>query len=290
MEMIRRLVSRLRAYWTLTKSLQTGLLLVTGLTGYMSARCPVTTWQTLLAVAGSLFLAVGGSTVLNMVYDRDIDTIMRRTCQRPLPTGRVAVWEALWLGLVLVGVGVGWAFVLSPIYGLVVFAGVGFDVLIYTIWLKRRTPYAIIIGGLAGGMPILAGRTLATGMIDPIGLLLSLSVLLWIPTHIMTFSIKYADDYRRAGVPTFPSVYGVHVTRLIITLSSLGAALAVMIAAIGLGVAWGYLRLLIILSIGLLGLSILSLKRPSDRLNFGLFKYASLYMLSSMLLIAIASL
>jgi len=288
--MIRRLVSRLRAYWTLTKSLQTGLLLVTGLTGYMSARCPVTTWQTLLAVAGSLFLAVGGSTVLNMVYDRDIDTIMRRTCQRPLPTGRVAVWEALWLGLVLVGVGVGWAFVLSPIYGLVVFAGVGFDVLIYTIWLKRRTPYAIIIGGLAGGMPILAGRTLATGMIDPIGLLLSLSVLLWIPTHIMTFSIKYADDYRRAGVPTFPSVYGVHVTRLIITLSSLGAALAVMIAAIGLGVAWGYLRLLIILSIGLLGLSILSLKRPSDRLNFGLFKYASLYMLSSMLLIAIASL
>jgi heme O synthase-like polyprenyltransferase len=111
-------------------------------------------------------------------------------------------------------------------------------------------------------------------------------VLLWIPTHIMTFNIKYADDYARAGVPTFPSVYGVKATRLIITLSSVGAAIAVTFAAIGIGMSWGYLRLLVVLGAGLFALAAASMWRPSERLNHGLFKYASVYMLGSMLLLA----
>ena len=277
---------KLRAYWTLIKSLQTGLLLITGLAGYMSARCPVTAWETLLAVTGSLFLAISGSTVLNMVYDRDIDAKMKRACMRPLPSGRVSVREALLLGIVLSHAGIAWAFSLSPIYGAVVTAGLFFDVVVYTIWLKRRTPYSIIIGGLAGGMPVLAGRALAVGGIDPIGILLALAVLFWIPTHIMTFNLKYAEDYARGGVPTFPSAYGVNTTRLIITLSSVGAAIAIVIAALGVGMTWGYLRLLFVLSAGLLTLAVASMVRPSERLNLGLFKYASIYMLGSMALLA----
>ncbi|MDO9066504.1 MAG: UbiA family prenyltransferase, partial [Chloroflexota bacterium] len=101
--------SKLRSFWAMTKSLQTGLLLVTGLAGYMSARCPVIAWQTLLAVTGSLFLAISGSTVLNMVHDRDIDLRMSRTCQRPLPAGLVSVREATWLGVLLALGGVAWA-------------------------------------------------------------------------------------------------------------------------------------------------------------------------------------
>ncbi len=278
---------KLRAYWTLIKSLQTGLLLITGLAAYMSARCPVTTWETLLAVTATLFLSISGSTVLNMVYDRDIDAKMKRACMRPLPSGKVSAREALLLGFLLSHAGIAWAFSLSPIYGAVVAAGLFFDVVVYTIWLKRRTPYSIILGGLAGGMPALAGRTLAVGAIDPLGVLLALAVLLWIPTHIMTFNIKYADDYARAGVPTFPSAYGVRATRLIITLSSVGAASAVMLAAIGIGMSWGYLRLLIVLSGGLFALAAVSMWRPSERLNHGLFKYASVYMLGSMLLLAV---
>ncbi len=280
------LIKRLRAYWSLIKSLQTGLLLITGLAGYMSARCPVTTWETLLAVTVSLFLAISGSTVLNMVYDRDIDAKMKRACLRPLPSGRVSVREGMLLGLGLASAGIGLAFVTSPIYGAIVFAGLFFDVVVYTVWLKRRTPYSIIIGGLAGGMPALAGRSLAVGGIDPIGLLLALAVLFWIPTHIMTFNLRYADDYACAGVPTFPSVYGIHKTRLIITLSSVTAAIAIVIAALGVGMAWGYLRLLFVLSAGLLALAVASMVRPSERLNFGLFKYASVYMLGSMALLA----
>ncbi|MCI0478797.1 MAG: heme o synthase [Anaerolineales bacterium] len=278
--------TKLRAYWTLIKSLQTGLLLITGLAAYLSARCPVASWETLLAVVGSLFLAISGSTVLNMVYDRDIDAKMQRACHRPLPSGRVAVREALILGLTLSIAGVSWALWLSPLYGAVVFAGLFCDVVVYTIWLKRRTPYSIILGGLSGGMPALAGRALAVNEIDAIGLLLALAVLLWIPTHIMTYNIKYADDYRRAGVPTFPSAYGIQATRAIITLSSIGAAIAVTLAALNIGMSWGYLRLLGVLSGGLLVLAIASMWRPSERLNFGLFKYASVYMLSSMLLLA----
>jgi protoheme IX farnesyltransferase len=281
---------RLRAYWTLIKSLQTGLLVVTGLAGYMSSRCPVTTWQTLIAVIGSLFLAISGSTVLNMVYDRDIDQKMKRTCQRPLPAGLVTVREALLLGTGLSVVGLGWAAALSPLYGVVVFAGTFFDVAVYTVWLKRRTSWSIIWGGIAGGMPILAGRALGTGQIDGIGLLLALAVLLWIPTHIMTFSIRHREDYSRAGVPTFPSAYGVPVTRTIIALSSVGAAVAISIAAIGLGTNGGYLRLLGVLTAGLLGLAMTSMVRPSERAYFGLFKYASVYMLSSMLLVAVGAL
>ena len=278
---------KLRAYWTLIKSLQTGLLLITGLAAYMSARCPVTTWETLLAVTATLFLAISGSTVLNMVYDRDIDGKMKRACMRPLPSGKVSVREATLLGLALAIAGVGGAYWMSPLYGVVVLAGVFFDVVVYTIWLKRRTPYSIIIGGLAGGMPALAGRALAIGAIDALGILLALAVLLWIPTHIMTFNIKYADDYARAGVPTFPSAYGVRATRKIITLSSVGAAMAVTLAAIGIGMSWGYLRLLVVLSGGLFALAAASMWRPSERLNHGLFKYASVYMLGSMLLMAV---
>ena len=277
---------KLRAYWTLIKSLQTGLLLITGLAAYMSARCPVTTWETLLAVTATLFLAISGSTVLNMVYDRDLDAKMKRACMRPLPSGKVSVREALLLGLFLSIAGVGGALWMSPLYGAVVFAGLFFDVVVYTIWLKRRTPYSIIIGGLAGGMPALAGRSLAVGAIDPLGILLALAVLVWIPTHILTYNIKYADDYARAGVPTFPSTYGVNVTRVIITLSSVGAAMAVTLAAIGIGMSWGYLRLLVILGGGLFALAAASMWRPSERLNHGLFKYASVYMLGSMLLLA----
>ncbi len=176
---------------------------------------------------------------------------------------------------------------MDALYGLIIFAGLFFDVVVYTIWLKRRTAWSIIWGGVAGGMPILAGRALGTGTIDWIGVALALGVLLWIPTHILTFSMRYDQDYRRAGVPTFPSTYGLQTTRLVIAVSSGLAAGAMGVAAYGIGLSWGYLRLIAVLSIGLLALAIASLLRPSENTNFGLFKYASLYMLSAMLLVMI---
>jgi protoheme IX farnesyltransferase len=273
-------------YWPLIKSLQTALLLATGLAGFMSARCPIMGWQIMLGVSGSLFLAISGSTVLNMWYDRDIDALMQRTCLRPLPSGKLSPRAGLTFGLVLSVLGISWAFSLSTLYGAIVFAGLFFDVVVYTMLLKRRTAWSIVWGGIAGGMPVLAGRALATGQIDWIGITLSLAVLFWIPTHILTFSLRNYEDYQAAGIPTFPSTYGFQFTRLTIALSSVISAVMIGFAAYGIGLTWGYLRLMAVLTGGLLFLAVASVLNPSDRVNFGLFKYASFYMLSAMLLLA----
>jgi protoheme IX farnesyltransferase len=275
----------LKKFFPLIKSLQTGLLLLTGLAGYMSARCPMLNISVLLGLTGSLFLAISGSTVLNMWYDRDIDARMPRTCNRPLCTGVTHPKEALIFGLLLSVLGVSWSIYLDPLYGAVVFAGLFFDVVIYTMWLKRKTAWSIVWGGISGGMPVLAGRVLGLGGVDWVGVTLALGVLFWIPTHILTFSIRYDADYRAAKVPTFPSAYGFQTTRLIIAISSVFAALSLGAASYGVGLTWGFIRLLVVLSGGLFILAVRSLTAPSDRLTFGLFKYASLYMLSAMLMV-----
>jgi protoheme IX farnesyltransferase len=285
--MVNALRDKLPLYWPLTKSLQTGLLLATGLAGYMSARCPVMHWYDFAGLGVSLYLAIAGSTILNMWYDRDIDSVMNRTHHRPLADGRVSPGEALRLGLILSTLGVGLAAAMSPVFGLLVFAGLFFDMVIYTLWLKRRTCWSIVWGGMSGGMPILAGRTLGLGLVDGIGVLLFLAVLFWIPTHILTFSMRYFEDYKAARIPTFPSTYGLKLTRLAIALSSLLAALAIGSAGILIGVEWGFLRVLAVLTAGLVLLAMASIFRPSERVNFGLFKYASLYMLSAMLVLSI---
>ncbi|MGB9641277.1 MAG: heme o synthase [Anaerolineales bacterium] len=281
------LFSKIRLYLPLIKSLQTGLLLATGLAGYMTARCPIFHLGTLAALAGSLFLAISGSTVLNMWWDRDIDAAMGRTKKRPSASGQISPKENFLLGLGLSILGVGWALWMNTLYGLVVFAGLFFDVVVYTIWLKRKTCWSIVWGGISGGMPILAGRVLGMGQIDWVGILLSLAVLFWIPTHILTFSVRYLHDYSKAGVPTFPSTYGIETTHIIIALSSIFAALAIGTAGILIGVQWGFVRLLAVLSSGLFILALAVLIKPTEKANFSLFKYASLYMLSAMILLSI---
>jgi protoheme IX farnesyltransferase len=274
-------------YWPLVKSLQTFLLLTTGVAGYLSLKTNQTTVGQILAMAGSLFLAISGSTVLNMWYDRDIDAIMQRTCNRPLASQSIKPNQALWLGLVLSAIGIAWAMVLSPVYGAVVFAGLFIDVVIYTIWLKRLTAWSIILGGISGGLPVLAGRTLAIGRIDWIGILLMFAVLFWIPSHILTFNMRYYDDYLAAHIPTITSTYGFQATRIMIAVSSILAALAMGMAAFLVGTSAGALSLLIVIGTGLLILALTSIARPSDKLNFRLFKFASIYMLCAMLLLAI---
>jgi len=281
------ITAKFRLYWPLIKGLQTGLLLATGVAGYMSARCPIFHIGTIVGLSGSLFLAISGSTVLNMWWDRDIDAIMGRTKKRPSSAGMVSPEEILRLGLILSVLGVGWAVTMDALYGLVVFAGLFFDVVIYSMWLKRRTCWGIVWGGVSGAMPILAGRVLGLGGFDWIGLTLALGVLLWIPTHTLTFSMKFFDDYKAAGVPTFPSTYGFAFTRAAIAISSVLAALSMGAAAFGIGMAWGFLRLLAVLSSGLLVLAFAMTFRPSERVNFSLFKYASIYMLAAMILVVI---
>jgi len=281
--------SKLKHYWPLIKSLQTGLLVLTGFAGYVSARCPVYNLTDIVGLVGSLFLAVSGSTILNMAWDRDIDAKMDRTKNRPLPSGLIESGEAWIVGFVLSILGLIWAASLDILYAGVVFAGLFIDVVIYTIWLKRRSAWSIVWGGVSGGMPILAGRVLGTGSIDEVGILFMFGILFWIPTHILTFSIKYAKDYAAADIPTFPSTYGVNNTRFIIAVSSVLSALSILSSGLLMELTMGYLRLIIVLAFGLTGMAMGTIFNASERINFGLFKYASLFMMTSMFMVILGA-
>ena len=288
---MKHIVQKFKDYLPLIKGKQTLLLMLTGTAGYLTSRCPYTSFPIIFLLILVLFLSIGGSTILNMWFDRDIDSKMTRTMNRSLVSGKVKPTESLLIGLVMSCLGVAIAFVMEPIFGAIIFAGVFFDVLVYTVWLKRRSAWSIIWGGISGAMPILAGRALgltSLGLpgIDWIGMLLGLGILLWIPTHILTFNMKYFNDYQAAGIPTIAASYGINFNRKVIAASSILASIAMTVAAWGIGVEWGFLRLLGVLSIGMIILAVAAMTRPNETVNFGLFKYASLYMFSSMVLMA----
>ena len=283
-----RIIIKLKAYWELTKSRQTFLLLITGWAGYASTGHMLTDWATMLSLLVCLFLAISGSTVLNMYVDRDIDAKMPRTIKRPLPARVLLPREALAFGTLISVIGIVWAFTLSPLVGIVVAVGLFSHAGVYTMWLKGKTPFSVIPGGVSGGMPVLAGRALGTGSIDLVGVLLALSVLLWIPIHILTFAMRYAEDYRAANIPTFPAVFGEGLTRLVLSLSTVLAGMAMLFAVYLNGVQGAFLVALSVAVILLIVLAVFCSLFPSAKRNFLLFKAASLYMLASMLLVGLA--
>lgn len=273
-------------YLPLIKSLQTSLLLLTGVAGYLSADIAGNLshfWQ----MIPSLFFAIAGSTILNMWWDQDIDKKMKRTDKRPTSAGQVTNGEVFMLGMTVSAVGVGWALIINWLYGVVVFAGLFFDVIIYSMWLKRRTCWSIVWGGISGAMPIIAGRVLAVGGFDLIGIYLGLAILLWIPTHTLTYSIKFCDDYKNAGVPTFPEIYGVRATRATVAISAVLAALFIGWASILINLNAGLLSAIAVLTAILLVLAFATLRIHTDRMNYILFRYASIYMMCAMAILSL---
>jgi protoheme IX farnesyltransferase len=142
---VRLSTGRLRLYWPLIKSLQTGLLLSTGIAGYLSSRPPFSI-TLLLGLIVSLFLAISGSTIMNMWYDRDIDARMKRTHMRPAASGQLDQREVFVVGMTVSILGIGLALLIKAAYGLVVFAGWFCDVIVYTVWMKRRAGWSMLRG------------------------------------------------------------------------------------------------------------------------------------------------
>ena len=171
-----------------------------------------------------------------MWYDADIDAVMTRTAARPIPSGRVAPGEALAFGLTLsvfsvavMGVLVNWLSAGLLAFTIVFYAGV------YTMWLKRRTPQNIVIGGLAGAMPPVIGWAAATGTVDLAPVLLVALIFLWTPPHFWALALYRSADYARAGVPMLPVTAGEAETRRQIVLYSVA-----MVACSLLPVAFGH--------------------------------------------------
>ena len=189
------------------------LVVFTGLVGLLVAPGhlhPVLAFTAILCIA----VGAGAAGAINMWYDRDIDAIMRRTSRRPIPAGRIAAGEALAFGVLLaVGSVLVLALATNWVAGAVLALSIAFYVFVYTMWLKRRTPQNIVIGGAAGAFPPVIGWAAVTGTIDVMPLLLFGSIFLWTPPHFWALSLYASGDYERAGVPMLPVVAGARSTR-----------------------------------------------------------------------------
>jgi heme o synthase len=207
-------------YFALLKPRVMSLVVFTALVGMVAAPGPI---NPVLAGIGLLCIAVGAgaSGALNMWYDADIDARMARTAARPIPRGRVTADEALTFGVVLsvfavmtLGLLVNW--VAGAILAFTIF----FYLVVYTMWLKRRTPQNIVIGGAAGAFPPMLGWATVTGSISLDSVVLFLIIFLWTPPHFWALALYRCRDYERVGVPMLPVVAGADETRRQILLYS----------------------------------------------------------------------
>lgn len=223
-----------RDFLALTKPRVMTLVVFTGLCGMLAAPVgidPVLGFTAILCIA----LGAGAAGALNQWYEHDIDAVMKRTAQRPLPAGRMDRQSALHFGVGLAAFSVilmGLAVNLPAAAILTV--SILFYVLIYTVWLKRRTPQNIVIGGAAGAFPPLIGWAAATGQVAVLPVLLFALVFLWTPPHFWALALFVKTDYANAGVPMLPVVAGEAVTRRQIGLYTIPMA-AVAIAPWPLG-------------------------------------------------------
>jgi protoheme IX farnesyltransferase len=212
------------------------LVILTALVGMVAAPGPL---HPFFSVIGLLCIAVGAgaSGALNMWYDADIDARMARTAARPIPRGHVTADEALAFGVVLsvfsvmtLGLLVNWA--AGALLALTIF----FYLFIYTMWLKRRTPQNIVIGGAAGAFPPMVGWAAVTGTVSVDSVLLFTLIFMWTPPHFWALALYRCRDYERVGVPMLPVVAGADETRRQIWLYSLALVpIGVLPYATGLG-------------------------------------------------------
>ena len=172
----------------------------------------------LLAVA----IGSGAAGTLNMWYESDLDALMSRTCLRPIPTGKVKKNQALYFGIVLSALSVSIIYFSANLISAILLAStIAFYFFIYTIWLKRKTPQNIVIGGAAGALPPVIGWTIATGSISIEPLLLFLMIFLWTPSHFWALSLYKSSDYKRAKIPMLPIISGAKTTKVNILFYSL---------------------------------------------------------------------
>jgi protoheme IX farnesyltransferase len=268
-------------YYQLTKPrIQVLLLITTAGAMWIASRGKVDPVLLLATLVGGS-LAASSANAFNCLIDRDIDQLMERTRRRPLPAGRVqprqAALFALGLAVCSFAVLASFANLFSALLAL---CGLGFYVVIYTLWLKRSTPYNIVIGGAAGAIPPLVGWAAVTGSLDLSALMLFGIIFVWTPPHFWALAMMIREDYRKAGVPMLPVLVGdeqttrqifwytlalIPVTLALYPLGTMGLVYLVAASGLGLWFLWGALRLL---------------RRPGDRKEArSLFKLSIYYLM-----------
>ena len=230
-----------RDYLALLKPRVVSLVVFTGACGLLAAPVVI---HPVIAVTAILCIAVGAGAAgaLNMWYEADLDALMKRTQDRPIPAGRVDRGSALAFGVTLslfsvfvMGIATNW------VAGALLLASILFYVLIYTVWLKRRTPQNIVIGGAAGAFPPMIGWAAATGDVTLLPVLLFTMIFLWTPPHFWALALFIKSDYAAAGVPMLPVTAGRGETRRQVLIYSVPLVIVTLLpSALGLtGIVFG---------------------------------------------------
>jgi protoheme IX farnesyltransferase len=236
---------------------------------------PVLAFTAVLCIA----VAAGASGAINMWYERDIDAVMERTRNRPLPAGRMAPGDALGFGVVLaVSSVLLMGLALNLVAALLLALTIAFYVFVYTIWLKRRTAQNIVIGGAAGAFPPLVGWAAATGQIGVPALALFALIFFWTPPHFWALALYRAGDYAKAGVPMLPVVAGARETKkqiLLYTIVLWPVALAPAFLGVA-GLVYGVAALVLSALFTLAALRVM--RDPGERAAKQMFGFSLLYL------------
>ena len=208
------LFSYLKALFNLMKPRVMSLVIFTCVVGLLIAPVKVNFLNAIFSIL-AVALGSGAAGALNMWYEADLDSIMSRTCLRPIPTGKVTKNQALIFGILasIISVVVLYSFS-NLIASFMLATTILFYVFIYTIWLKRKTPQNIVIGGAAGAFPPIIGWAIATGDIALQPIILFLIIFIWTPSHFWALSLYKTDDYRKANIPMLPVISGVKTTKI----------------------------------------------------------------------------
>ena len=268
-------------YWELTKPKIWSLLVFTGVIGMLVAYREVNQAPSILQlIVGTIAITAGSAAAdtLTNYHDRDIDSMMDRTRNRPIPSGRISPRSALVFGLLLAGVSLVLSYWFNWIAAAFMAVGLVDNIVVYSLLLKRRSWLNIILGGISGGMPVLVGYSAVAGAVSPLAIFMSALVIAWIPTHIWSLAIRTRKDYEKAKIPMLPLVVNNNVATTCIAFTS--ALLAVFSIAI---VAVTPLNLFYVIAAGLLGVTMLgySIKLAIDKTEktaWTLFKFSSPYL------------
>jgi protoheme IX farnesyltransferase len=264
-------------YVSLTKPKVQTLLLLTTVATMLVAGSPSFELIVLTCLGG--YLSAGGAGAVNHWFDRDIDAQMARTAERPVPSGRVAPGAALAFGFVLAALSlVELSLFVNVTAALLSFSGFLGYVFVYTVWLKRRTPQNIVIGGAAGAVPPLVGWAAVRGTVGGTAVLLFAIVFFWTPPHFWALSLLMKDEYAKVGVPMLPVIRGEAETRRQILLYSvlLYAVTQLPFCAGGFGAI--YLVASLLLGGAFIGGAVLLQRRADRRSALKLYLFSLLYL------------
>jgi protoheme IX farnesyltransferase len=264
-------------YFELTKPRVQSLLLLTTVATMYVAGDPSLALVALTCLGG--YLSAGGAGAVNHWYDRDIDVQMTRTATRPVASGRVSPRAALAFGCTLALLSVlELSLAVNPLAAGLSFLGFLGYVFVYTVWLKRRTPQSIVIGGAAGAVPPLVAWAAVTGSVSGIAVILFFIVFFWTPPHFWALSLLMKDQYAKVGVPMLPVVRGERETRRQILLYAvlLYAITQLPFCAGGFGVI--YLIASLVLGVAFIGAAVRLQRRPDRRSALGVHLFSLAYL------------